>query len=201
MSNPRYGYTNIPQRWAVRISNNGEFIHANPDSADAQGNTNVTHGCVNLSSPTPRPTTTRRSGATRSRSPAPTCNLARRTATSTSGACPGTSGRPVHHAVNRSRTGDAVTERRVRIVGADCGGRSPGAGARGTRRSRSSPSTGLISYLGRSAGPLGAGDIDGTGRVAAPGLINGHTHAGISLLRGHSDDEPLQQWLDPHPGL
>lgn len=49
MSNPRYGYTNIPEKWAVRISNNGEFIHANPASTDAQGSTNVTHGCVNLS--------------------------------------------------------------------------------------------------------------------------------------------------------
>jgi len=33
----------------VRISNNGEFIHANPSSAGAQGNTNVTNGCINLS--------------------------------------------------------------------------------------------------------------------------------------------------------
>jgi len=49
MNNPRYGYTNSLQRWTVRISNNGEFIHANPDSANAQGNSNVTHGCVNLS--------------------------------------------------------------------------------------------------------------------------------------------------------
>ncbi len=49
MNNPRYGYTNSLQRFVVRISNNGEFIHANPDSASAQGNTNVTHGCVNLS--------------------------------------------------------------------------------------------------------------------------------------------------------
>ncbi len=49
MSNPRYGYSNIPEKWAVRISNNGEFIHANPASTDAQGNSNVTHGCVNLS--------------------------------------------------------------------------------------------------------------------------------------------------------
>ena len=49
MSNPRYGYSNVPEKWAVRISNNGEFIHANPASSDAQGNTNVTHGCVNLS--------------------------------------------------------------------------------------------------------------------------------------------------------
>jgi lipoprotein-anchoring transpeptidase ErfK/SrfK len=49
MSNPRYGYSNIPERWAVRISDNGEFIHANPASSGAQGNSNVTHGCVNLS--------------------------------------------------------------------------------------------------------------------------------------------------------
>lgn len=49
MNNPRYGYTNSLQRWAVRISNNGEFIHANPASANAQGSTNVTHGCANLS--------------------------------------------------------------------------------------------------------------------------------------------------------
>ena len=49
MNNERYGYTNSLQRWAVRISNNGEFIHANPASAGAQGNSNVTHGCINLS--------------------------------------------------------------------------------------------------------------------------------------------------------
>ncbi len=49
MNNPRYGYTNSLQRWTVRISNNGEFIHANPASAGAQGSSNVTHGCVNLS--------------------------------------------------------------------------------------------------------------------------------------------------------
>ena len=49
MSIPAAGYTNIHERWAVRISNNGEFIHANPASSDAQGNTNVTNGCINLS--------------------------------------------------------------------------------------------------------------------------------------------------------
>lgn len=49
MNNPRYGYTDSLQKWAVRISNNGEFIHANPASANAQGSTNVTHGCINLS--------------------------------------------------------------------------------------------------------------------------------------------------------
>lgn len=49
MSNPAAGYTNAHERWAVRISNNGEFIHANPSSSGAQGNTNVTNGCINLS--------------------------------------------------------------------------------------------------------------------------------------------------------
>lgn len=49
MSNPAAGYHDIHERWAVRISNNGEFIHANPASSGAQGNTNVTNGCINLS--------------------------------------------------------------------------------------------------------------------------------------------------------
>ena len=49
MSNPAAGYTNVHERFAVRISNNGEFIHANPNSSGAQGNSNVTNGCINLS--------------------------------------------------------------------------------------------------------------------------------------------------------
>jgi lipoprotein-anchoring transpeptidase ErfK/SrfK len=48
MVSDRYGY-DLVEKWAVRISNNGEFIHANPDSTSAQGSSNVTHGCVNLS--------------------------------------------------------------------------------------------------------------------------------------------------------
>ncbi len=48
MVSQRYGYDTV-EKWAVRISNNGEFIHANPASARAQGSANVTHGCVNLS--------------------------------------------------------------------------------------------------------------------------------------------------------
>lgn len=49
MTNRPYGYVNIPEHWAVRISNNGEFIHANPETTGVQGSSNVTHGCVNLS--------------------------------------------------------------------------------------------------------------------------------------------------------
>jgi lipoprotein-anchoring transpeptidase ErfK/SrfK len=48
MTSRQYGY-DVMEKWAVRMSNNGEFIHANPASAAAQGSSNVTHGCVNLS--------------------------------------------------------------------------------------------------------------------------------------------------------
>ncbi|HYO01051.1 MAG TPA: Ig-like domain-containing protein [Mycobacterium sp.] len=49
MSNPVAGYTNAHERFAVRISNNGEFIHANPSTTGVQGSSNVTNGCINLS--------------------------------------------------------------------------------------------------------------------------------------------------------
>ena len=48
MVSAQYGY-DVMEKWAVRMSNNGEFIHANPASSGAQGSSNVTHGCVNLS--------------------------------------------------------------------------------------------------------------------------------------------------------
>jgi lipoprotein-anchoring transpeptidase ErfK/SrfK len=35
--------------YAVRISNNGEFVHAAPWSVAQQGHSNVSHGCINLS--------------------------------------------------------------------------------------------------------------------------------------------------------
>ena len=49
MSNPRYHYKDVEARWAVRMSDNGEFIHAAPWSVANQGRTNVSHGCINLS--------------------------------------------------------------------------------------------------------------------------------------------------------
>jgi lipoprotein-anchoring transpeptidase ErfK/SrfK len=49
MSNPRYGYTDVNVPWAVRISNNGEFIHGLAASVWAQGKKNISHGCLNLS--------------------------------------------------------------------------------------------------------------------------------------------------------
>ena len=47
-SNPQYGYTNVMKKWAVRISNHGEFIHENNDNAANIGKVNSSHGCVNL---------------------------------------------------------------------------------------------------------------------------------------------------------
>jgi lipoprotein-anchoring transpeptidase ErfK/SrfK len=38
-----------PVEYAVRLSNNGEFVHAAPWSVAQQGNENVSHGCINLS--------------------------------------------------------------------------------------------------------------------------------------------------------
>lgn len=36
-------------RYAVRLSNSGEFVHAAPWSVSSQGRRNVSHGCVNVS--------------------------------------------------------------------------------------------------------------------------------------------------------
>jgi lipoprotein-anchoring transpeptidase ErfK/SrfK len=48
MVSEQFGY-DLVEKWAVRMSNNGEFIHANPDTTGVQGSSNVTHGCINLS--------------------------------------------------------------------------------------------------------------------------------------------------------
>jgi 5-methylthioadenosine/S-adenosylhomocysteine deaminase len=37
--------------------------------------------------------------------------------------------------------------------------------------------------------------IDGRGKAVIPGLINAHTHAAMTLLRGIGDDMPLMPWL------
>ena len=40
--------------------------------------------------------------------------------------------------------------------------------------------------------------IDATGKIVMPGLINTHTHVAMALLRGISDDVPLMEWLEQH---
>jgi 5-methylthioadenosine/S-adenosylhomocysteine deaminase len=37
--------------------------------------------------------------------------------------------------------------------------------------------------------------IDGSGRFVLPGLVNTHTHAAMTLMRGYADDMHLQEWL------
>ncbi len=38
-------------------------------------------------------------------------------------------------------------------------------------------------------------EIDGKHKIAMPGLVNAHTHIGMSLLRNFADDMPLHDWL------
>jgi 5-methylthioadenosine/S-adenosylhomocysteine deaminase len=38
--------------------------------------------------------------------------------------------------------------------------------------------------------------IDGTDKVAIPGMVNAHTHAAMTLLRGYADDMKLFEWLN-----
>ena len=42
-------YYNLDVRYAMRMTNSGEFIHAAPWSVQSQGVDNVSHGCVGMS--------------------------------------------------------------------------------------------------------------------------------------------------------
>jgi len=54
--------------------------------------------------------------------------------------------------------------------------------------------------------PLAAGEVryssyekvDLGEHVLIPGLVNAHTHAAMSLMRGYADDLPLMRWLEAH---
>lgn len=48
IGSPPFNYRST-EYWDVRISDNGEFIHENPNTVGDQGHTNVSHGCINLS--------------------------------------------------------------------------------------------------------------------------------------------------------
>lgn len=55
---------------------------------------------------------------------------------------------------------------------------------------------GKIKHIGEIREDLKADKIlDGKNRLAMPGLINAHTHIGMSLLRNYADDLPLHEWL------
>lgn len=53
-----------------------------------------------------------------------------------------------------------------------------------------------ISEVGRITGKAGAEFvIDGKGKLVMPGMVNAHTHLGMTLLRGCADDLRLDEWL------
>jgi 5-methylthioadenosine/S-adenosylhomocysteine deaminase len=56
---------------------------------------------------------------------------------------------------------------------------------------------GLIAELGPSVEPkTGDEAIDADGLLLSPPMVNGHTHAAMTLFRGFGDDMPLMDWLE-----
>ena len=43
--------------------------------------------------------------------------------------------------------------------------------------------------------PAGDDELDASGGLVVPGLVNAHTHLSMTLLRGYADDKPLDAWL------
>lgn len=52
-----------------------------------------------------------------------------------------------------------------------------------------------IAAVGDVRAERGDDVLDCTGRIVLPGLVNAHTHAPMTLLRGYSDDLVLERWL------
>ena len=56
---------------------------------------------------------------------------------------------------------------------------------------------GVINAFGADVvAEVGDDVIDAGGDVLVPGLLNGHTHAGMTLFRGYGSDLPLMEWLE-----
>src|SRR3954451_23667808 len=63
-------------------------------------------------------------------------------------------------------------------------------------RTRLRTEDGVIAKLGPRIRPRKGDEvIDAEGMAIVPGLVNGHTHAAMTLFRGHGDDLPLMRWL------
>jgi 5-methylthioadenosine/S-adenosylhomocysteine deaminase len=53
-----------------------------------------------------------------------------------------------------------------------------------------------IVAIGSDVEPEAGDDVlDAAGMALLPGLVNGHTHAAMTLMRGYGDDLPLMTWL------
>ena len=56
---------------------------------------------------------------------------------------------------------------------------------------------GVVTEMGEHVtGDVGDEVLDGRGDVLLPGLVNGHTHAAMTLFRGYGGDLPLMEWLE-----
>jgi 5-methylthioadenosine/S-adenosylhomocysteine deaminase len=56
---------------------------------------------------------------------------------------------------------------------------------------------GRIAALGPGVEPAASDEpIDAGGMTLVPGLVNGHTHAAMTLFRGQGGDLPLMEWLE-----
>lgn len=53
-----------------------------------------------------------------------------------------------------------------------------------------------IRAIGPDLAPAADRVIDGRRKAVIPGLVNGHTHAAMTLFRGFGDDMPLMPWLE-----
>lgn len=53
-----------------------------------------------------------------------------------------------------------------------------------------------IREIGPDLAPAADRVIDGRRKAVIPGLVNGHTHAAMTLFRGFGDDMPLMPWLE-----
>jgi 5-methylthioadenosine/S-adenosylhomocysteine deaminase len=56
---------------------------------------------------------------------------------------------------------------------------------------------GMVTELGPTVTARPGDDVlHAGGDVLLPGLVNGHTHAGMTLFRGYGSDLPLMEWLE-----
>ena len=56
---------------------------------------------------------------------------------------------------------------------------------------------GTVTELGPDVRAQPGDDVlDAHGDVLLPGLVNGHTHAAMTLFRGYGGDLPLMEWLE-----
>ncbi len=55
--------------------------------------------------------------------------------------------------------------------------------------------SGDIVAVGDPGELAGDDELDASGGLVIPGLVNAHTHVAMTLLRGYADDKPLDAWL------